>query len=70
MTAILQDNGDLLVPVGACAAAERVQPDDPRYAELLAGSMASVVLCGTPEEDVDLSTRFAQRYRARQSRIA
>jgi hypothetical protein len=32
----LQDDGTLLVPVGACAAAETISTHDPRYAGLLA----------------------------------
>jgi hypothetical protein len=70
MTAILQDDGDLLVPVGACAAAERVRPDDPRYGVLLADSVPASALQGTAEEDAVLAARFELSYQRRQPRSA
>lgn len=70
MTAILQDDGTLLVPVGACAAAERVGPGDPRYEALLADSFPAAALPGAPGEDAALASRFEHDYRQAQSRSA
>lgn len=70
MTAILQDNGDLLVPVGACAAAVRVRPGDPDYDELRPDSLPAAALRGAPGEDATLAARFERAYRDRQPRSA
>jgi hypothetical protein len=70
MTAILQDDGTLLVPVGACAAAERVRPGDPRYAQLLPGAAVAAELCGTSEEDAALAARWERGYQDYQPRSA
>jgi hypothetical protein len=62
MTAILQDDGELLVPSGACVAAERVRPGDPRYEALLADSIPVAALRGSTEEDAALAARFELHY--------
>jgi hypothetical protein len=69
MTAILQDDGTLLVPVDACAA-ERVTPGDPRYAELLADSFPAAELRGTPGEDAALAASWERNFDDRQPRSA
>jgi hypothetical protein len=70
MTPILQDDGSLLVPVGACAAAERVRPGDPAYAGLLAAAVPEAALRGAPEDDAVLAARFERHYRESQPRSA
>lgn len=58
----LQDDGTLLVPVGACAAAETISTDDPHYALLLSQSVPAAKLRGNPEEDAALAACFARNY--------
>jgi hypothetical protein len=70
MTPILQDDGDLLVPVGECVAAEAISTGDPRYVELLAESVAAAGLRGTSEEDAALLARFERSYRGQRPRSA
>ncbi len=70
MTAILTDNGDLLIPVDFCVAAERVPPGDPRYPELLETAIREEDLQGTPEEDATLAAEFEDRFLRRQTRSA
>ena len=70
MTAILKTNGDLLVPLGECVAAERVTPSDPRYAALLPGAIPKEDLRGTPERDAALLAEFERRFQEKQQRSA
>lgn len=70
MTAILLDDGDLLVPLGACVAAERIHTGDPRYSTLLEGAVPASDLCGTPADDAALAARFELNHQARQARSA
>jgi hypothetical protein len=70
MTAILQDDGTLLVPVDGSCAADRVRPGDHRYADLLAESVPAATLHGTIEEDASLAARFERQFRESQPRSA
>lgn len=68
--AILQDNGDLLMPVGACVTAQIVHPGDPRYESLLSAAVPAASLRGTPEEDAALAARFEHHFQDEQHRPA
>lgn len=65
MTPIIDRNGvDLLVPHDAGHGAERITPNDPRYAEL----KPTAVDLNVPEDpaaDATLAARLEARYRAR-----
>lgn len=60
MQAILEANGDLLVPVpGGCVAALRMHPGDPGYAEHLADAIPAEALRPEPGENERLAAEVA-----------
>lgn len=62
-TAIKQDNGDLLVEIGACVAARRIRPGDPDYDRYAKDAIPASALEARPGENEELARRWfgAQR---------